>query len=95
MVDINLKNVQHTDLTSMGRGVTFARKASEMYGLSTKLTDADKAGLAANDDAVVQTSALYVVTPDGVMHVKKTNADGAVDYSPSITIQSYYKQTKE
>lgn len=38
---------------------------------------------------VVDTSALFVITPDGTTHRKAMNSNGEVEYLPSITLDSF------
>ncbi len=42
----------------------------------------------------VETNAMFVTTPDGVQHKREITSSG-VEYSPSITIHSYYSNSKK
>lgn len=92
MAEINLKS-QFLEMPSVDKP-SAVKKAAEVYKTSAQDLK-NKMETVANEDAVVQTSALYVITPDGVVHVRKTNDSGEVNYSPEITIQSYHKAPRE
>jgi len=90
MADVNL-NINLQSIAGLsGRGVASSQKATEVYKVSAG-EHLNKINIAANDDVIVQTSALYVITPDGVIHSREINKNGEVNYSPNITMQSYSK----
>jgi hypothetical protein len=72
--------------TSSVSPTTASHKA---YSQGNNLPSQNKPHMDNSAPVIVSTKALFVMTPDGVVHAKHVNKDGTVSYTPNINMESF------